>query len=54
MEGVFFAVNSVCFLVAFPLYLYFRGCDAVGMYLAGGAVILCGLSNAALVIASRL
>ncbi|RPF49562.1 hypothetical protein EDD75_0379 [Thermodesulfitimonas autotrophica] len=53
-DAVLVALNGACFLVSFPLYLYFRGCDRQGMYLAGGAVALCAAANGALLIASWL
>lgn len=51
---VLFAVNGACFLLAFPLYLYFRDCDASGMRLAGNTVILCAASNGLLLAANSL
>jgi len=49
-----FTVNNACFLTALLLYLYFRGCDAKGMYLAGSMVVLCAITNGFLLLVSLL
>lgn len=47
-DALLFAVNSACFLAAFPLYCYFRGFDRSGMCLMGGIITLCAFSNSIL------
>ncbi|MBF7082410.1 hypothetical protein IT084_05380 [Desulfallas sp. Bu1-1] len=51
---VIFTVNNICFLTALLLYLYFRGSDAKGMYLAGSTIVLCAITNSLLLLVNQL